>query len=316
MNLLAALLLAATPLTVDAQLVAPDGGSAVPLGEPFTLIIEARHAPGQVALLPERLELPGDIAERRTARTHQRRVENEIEIDVYRVELVAFKAGELTLPELPLALGSTVAKSPALEFRVATGFSEEEMPIASSTQAAAMAELEAMLAPDPDAKEVRVRDYTALWVGGGSILLIGLFIALSRWWGRRPEPEAAPPPPPRPAHEVALEALNELRAEDFLSQGDFHPHYVTLSAILRRWVGARYGFDSIELTIEELEAELQQRNTPGLDRAAFRRLVSSADLVKFAKHEPALGDGYADIDRAEALVTAAVESMQPAEAKA
>ena len=76
-----------------------------------------------------------------------------------------------------------------------------------------MSELEKMLAPDPESRELRVRDYTVLWVCLGAVAFLILGLVSYRWWSRRPEPEAPPPPPPRPAHETALEALSALQAE-------------------------------------------------------------------------------------------------------
>ena len=38
-----------------------------------------------------------------------------------------------------------------------------------------------------------------------------------------------------------------------------------------------------ELTVEELFRTLEPIDTPGLDRGAARRLLATADLVKFAK---------------------------------
>jgi hypothetical protein len=107
-------------LTVTAEvrvLVVTDAGeAALRVGEPFLLVVEARHAPGAIAVLPEEVALGEALGERRPARRLLRRDEGGAQIDRYELELVPFDSGTLTVPAIPLALGSTTASSPALEF--------------------------------------------------------------------------------------------------------------------------------------------------------------------------------------------------------
>ena len=63
---------------------------------------------------------------------------------------------------------------------------------------------------------------------------------------------ARPGPPPRPAHEIALERLDRLGAYGFLENADNRPFYFVVSEVIREYLGARYGFDSLELTTDEL----------------------------------------------------------------
>ena len=80
--------------------------------------------------------------------------------------------------------------------------------------------------------------------------------------------------------------LEALRTQDHLARRDFKGFFVELSEILRWYVGAQYGFESVELTVAELSGELAKRRTPGLDLAHLRRVLDEADLVKFAKYAP------------------------------
>ena len=68
-----------------------------------------------------------------------------------------------------------------------------------------------------------------------------------------------PGPPPRPAHEVALERLDRLGAYGFLENADNRPFYFAVSEIIREYLGGRFGFDSLEMTTDELVAELRRR---------------------------------------------------------
>ena len=276
----------------------------VRVGTPFRLVIEARHAPGEIALLPEALELGSQLGERTFARRHQRRQDGDAEVDVYRLELVPFEAGEITIPAIPLAVGSTVSETPELVVTVETTFTRDELPIATSTQPAALAALEEMAAPDPPARRVEVFDPTLLWT---LLVVAGLGLVAYLFLRRRtqaPAPRAASPAAPaRPAHDVALAALETLQARDLMAKGDFKEHYTELSMILRAYVGDRYAFESVELTLDELLNALRGRVSKELEVDTLMAVLAAADHVKFAKRIPKLGDGYEDLERARRIVT-------------
>jgi hypothetical protein len=281
---------AADWLKVQAHVEAGDGGAAViSVGEPFHLVIEASHEKGALALLPEEIALDDKIAERKSARRHTRSGDDKTETDRYDLELLAFDSGDVTIPKIPLALGSTRAETNPIALDVKTHFSEAELPIATSTRPEAMAELEKMAAADPDAKAVLVDDYRPL-VAGAAVALLALaaFVAWRIRKNRRAAIEAAPvpPPPPRPAHEVALERLAQLRSSGRVERGELKPYFVELSEIMRTYAGGRYGFDSLDLTIGELMIALSKKDTRGLEARTLEALLERADLVKFAKYVP------------------------------
>lgn len=281
-----------------------DAGTSLSVGAPFQLVIEAQHSPGSIALLPRDLGLPAALEERSAAREHRRTPGQDKDLDVYVLELLAFETGEHQIPAIPLALGSTTAASPALSVVVTSVLSADEQMVASSTRPEALTELERFTAHTPPAETVLVPDYRLFWVLGAALFIVGLALWLSKRSSKKKGAQAVlpPPPPPRPAHEVALEALERLQKADPLATGRFKDHYTELSTILRTYVGARYGFDSVELTYDELSEALHRRKTPGLDTRAFESLVFSADQVKFAKYIPLAEDGYAALKTAEQIV--------------
>lgn len=312
--LVAALMLVASPsaaqtppIEVRAELETQDQPLGV--GEPFRVSIEARHPAGGMALLPEPLELGTALAERRSARKHERRTEDGLEVDRYSLELIAFESGPQTLPAIPLAFGSTQAATRPIELVIASGLAEDEQAVAGATIAEALAELEQMAAANPNPRAIEVRDLRPVWVIGG-LLLLGLFGAALFTWLRRREKRVVPPPPPpppRPAGEVALERLEALQRAAYLSRGEHKSFHVELSEILRGYTGARWGFDSLELTTAELMLELDARSTPGLDRARLREILVLTDLVKFAKLQPAIEES----ERALAASFELVRSTAP-----
>ncbi|MCB9648834.1 MAG: hypothetical protein H6730_19875 [Deltaproteobacteria bacterium] len=293
-------------------------GSAGPgpkVGEAFNLVVEAVHAPGSVAILPAQLKLPDALAERVAARQHQRTPGATEDKDVYTLELLAFEAGTFEIPGIPVALGARTATTAPLTIEVTTTLSEDEQLVASSTRPEALAELEKMTAQGPPPREVLVPDYTAVWVLLGAVLLVAAVILLLRLSGRRRAlaPVGPPPPPPRPAHEVALEALDALQKADPLARGDYKGHYTALSTILRAYLGGRYGFESLELTHDELMDALTARKTAGLDRTKVDMILAAADQVKFAKYVPVKEDGYEAMQGTRQIVQATLPKPPPPE---
>lgn len=297
--------IAAAPLVVEARVATTDGGG-IGVGAPFTVVIEAKHEPGGIALLPSDLPFDeGKLAERKQNRKHARREEGGQTIDRYELELLAFESGELTIPAIPLALGSTHAETLPIALEVKSGFSDEELPIANSTIAEAMPELEKMAAVDPQPVAVTVEDKTPLWIALG--VLGAAAIAFAVWRvlrGRKKIQEAAPipAPPPRPAHEVAREKLELLRRSGYLERGEKKAFFTAVSEILREYAGARWGFDSLDLTVDELMLELSKHNTAGLDARVLQQLLERADLVKFAKFDPQAAEAVSALSDAADIV--------------
>jgi hypothetical protein len=120
----------------------------------------------------------------------------------------------------------------------------------------------------------------------GLALIGGLF-----WWLRRRAQRPVPPPPPRPAHELALEALQRLQRDNLMDQQAIEPFYVRLSSILRQYIEWRFRLRAPEQTTEEFLADALASG--GLI-ATHRNLLSSflhqCDLVKFARHQPDRSD--------------------------
>jgi hypothetical protein len=130
--------------------------------------------------------------------------------------------------------------------------------------------------------------------GLAAALMIGGIIALMRRRRGRTVPV-------RSAHEIALEALERLRAEGLLERQRYEDYYVRLSGIVRHYVEGRFGLRAPEMTTDEFLAAAQRsRELAGENRLALQEFLSEADLVKFARHVPSR-------DRAERAGRAAGE---------
>ena len=167
--------------------------------------------------------------------------------------------------------------------------------------------------PEPKLKEnadslpVRQRDYLLVYVAGG-LLAAGLGAAIAlivrrRLRGRKPPKPAAPP---RPAHEVAMEKLDRLGGL-LAAGGDLRPFYFELSEAIREYLGGRFGFESLEMTTEELVAIMRRiplESSRGVLGSEIEGWLSSCDLVKFAKVSPSPEQARGALETAILMVAA------------
>jgi hypothetical protein len=175
--------------------------------------------------------------------------------------------------------------------------------------------------PEPKLKDnagplpVRQRNYLLLYIAGAIVAAgVGAIIALvvrRRLRNRKP---VAPAIPPRPAHEVAMEKLDRLGGV-LAEGGDLRPFYFELSETVREYLGGRFGFDSLEMTTEELVAIMRKvplESSRGIVGSEVEGWLSSADLVKFAKVSPSPEQARGALETAIRLVAATRPTVDPA----
>ena len=130
------------------------------------------------------------------------------------------------------------------------------------------------------------------WWGIIRWILLGLLIAglavggwyLWRWLEskRKPKEEAIDPELLRPADEVALEKLDEIKAAKIWKDGKVKEYQTDLTDVVREYIGRRFEVHSTEKTSDET----LQAMKPLIEKDLYARLKSMlqlADLVKFAK---------------------------------
>lgn len=118
--------------------------------------------------------------------------------------------------------------------------------------------------------------------GAGAALL---FVLLHRLWKRRKKGEKTlPEAPKRPPHELALEALRALETKRLWQQGKVKEYYSELTDILRTYIERRDGILAMEMTTEDILEAGRWEEKPRND---LRAVLVPADLVKFAKMQPA-----------------------------
>ncbi len=192
------------------------------------------------------------------------------------LHVTAFELGELEIPSLTLELTdggaetATVATDPVVIGVTTVGLDE-----------------------GGDIRDVKgpraiARNWLLLWPW---FLLAAALAGAAYWWGRRRDRgsgriRSRPPVPARPAHEIALEALDRLEASALLERGEVKPYHVEVSRIIRLYVEGRYRIWALEMITPDVISSLGHAGVdPGI-RTAFERFLDACDLVKFAKLRP------------------------------
>lgn len=90
--------------------------------------------------------------------------------------------------------------------------------------------------------------------------------------------------------EYALFALQKLRDKRLWQQGLVKEYYVELTDVLRLYVSQRFKIDAMEMLSSEIVDYLSKETTIAEDTPSLKELLTTADLVKFAKVLPLPND--------------------------
>lgn len=91
----------------------------------------------------------------------------------------------------------------------------------------------------------------------------------------------------RPAEEVALEKLDKIKEEKIWQQGRQKDYHTELTDVVREYIANRFGISSQEQTSSEILTDIQSVLKDRKDLySSLKKMLSLADLVKFAKWNP------------------------------
>ncbi len=191
------------------------------------------------------------------------------------IRLTSFDSGYYRLPPLPVIY--QIGERQDTAYTPELGLLVNTLPISGDDQ-------QLMPIKDIISEPLSFQDLLP-WLIGLAVLLAIVLILLSL----RRRKVLPPPPPPLllPAHQLALQELEQLEKQKLWQKGLVKEYYIGLTHALRQYLGWRYQVSALELTTEEAVQQLGQAGLEGEGQQRLRRLLESADLVKFAKAQPA-----------------------------
>ena len=275
--------------------------SSILIGDVFRYTVTITHAP------EVQIQTPTLAANLGAFEIRDYTVHDPVEVDGQIVEktdymLSTFETGEYEIP--PLEIGYTSAKDPTLRI-IKTPPITIMVESLNPDEAGDIRDIKPPLVPPRDLRRLLLMAAVILL----AILLAGfIFYYLKRrreGKGLLPTRQA----PPRPAHEVALEALQRLVESDLLAEGKIKLYYSELSEIIRAYIENRFEIPALEMTTYQLLDNLTRRRFDSELIEMMREFLELCDLVKFAKYGPS----QEEHDRATRIAFDFVEMTRPVE---
>ena len=135
---------------------------------------------------------------------------------------------------------------------------------------------------------------TGEWLGWAILallvaqLLFAIGYILRHWSGKTGVKRSRRPA--EPPHVTAIRELERLQGEKLWQNQRHKLYYTRLTDIVREYIEARYEVGAMEMTSDEIVEALNGLSVPERSYEQLRRLLSTADYVKFAKYVPDAGD--------------------------
>lgn len=114
-------------------------------------------------------------------------------------------------------------------------------------------------------------------------------------------PEYVPAPPP--AYDLAMRELEDLRVRRLWQDGYIKEYYSELTEILKRYIDGRFHIDAPEMTTYELLQVQKVWAKNEKEAGLIKRIITCADMVKFAKFTPSREDHIYCLDAGFEYVT-------------
>jgi hypothetical protein len=262
------------PLAAQSRATTDVDTTHVTVGDRVTLTLTVDHPSSTGVIWPDSLDLaPFEVLERATSGPVDAGDESRSTLVL---TLTAFELGTLEVPSFDV---------------VVAGADGTEETLSSSPVGIEVASVGV-----DESGEIRdIRGPLTIPLGAFRLLLwillplalAGLLWMVARRLRSRDAATASPAlgPLPRPAHVVALEALDALERAGLLERGQVKEFHIEAAEILRAYVSARFGVDAPEMTTYEVVAAL----APRADARVVEGLgafLDQCDLVKFAKVRP------------------------------
>ncbi|MCM1291582.1 MAG: cell wall anchor protein [Prevotella sp.] len=211
----------------------------------------------------------------------------------YEIPVQSFDSGFYQLPQFVYISGTDSAKSNVVSLKV--------IPVAVTADAKI-----SDFAPPADPEGGNIFDYLPNWMVDywWILLLIALIAILVILAVRRYKSKGfiLPKKPDPLPYDVAMSELKKLKSLNLWEQGMEKEYFTRLTDILRIYLDKRFSINAVEMTTPEILTKLSENPAIKDKKEYIRRILDTADFVKFAKVRPLPEDNIAAFDTAKKFV--------------
>lgn len=263
----------------------------IKIGEPIQYSIRAITSKGSKVLFPESETLgPLEILDSHPVDTIKK--DNFIElIKIY--ELTQFDEGSFTIPELPVIIDAKLFKTDSIRIHV---------------QNVVVDTLKTPLYDIKSISTVGAAPSTSWYYLAFLVLALLIGIAIYFFIKKIQDKNLTEDDKYNTPFEKAVTKLKQLEEKQNWTRGDAKPYYSEMTDIARAFIEDTFGISARELTTFETISILKNtlrdkevRIDPKIIKE-FKRILDTADLVKFAKSQPADNEIVADTSKTQAII--------------
>jgi hypothetical protein len=157
----------------------------------------------------------------------------------------------------------------------------------------------------------------ALYIVLGLLFLIGIYIAYKKYKQAKlnKKPIYETPKIIIPPHTLALQKIETIQQQqDWLSENE-KKYHTELTDTLREYIHAQFGIDTFEMTSDEIIKLCKKNIFLKKHISDLQYLLSTADMVKFAKSKPSTEEHELCIKKTKQLITESNHAFAIAEEK-
>jgi len=281
------------------------------VGDRLTLTVSAVAKAGIAVTLPSKLDLGKlEVLDRNDGERNGRDLGDGRRSHRFVLGVAAYETGEIEIPPLPVTYINPKGEVRTVETDALT-LNVRPLVAPDEARPEAQPERPPRSAWVEDQRVVRALKWGGISLGGAIVLAVVALLVRRAWKRRVPAELVAAAAPRRAPDAVAIEKLTALRAAGQFGADGYRPFYFALTEIVREYLGARYGFDALEMTTTEVLDELARR-APHLvaESAEVPRFFADCDLVKFAKAGSTDAAALLALDAAQSIVLSTAAPLE------
>lgn len=150
-----------------------------------------------------------------------------------------------------------------------------------------------------------------IWLSLLAIPLAALLgFLLIRFYDNKPIIRKVKVEPKLPPHEQAMKEISRIKEEKIWKKGRAKEYYTELTEAIRTYIRDRFGFNALEMTSSEIIDKLLESNDKDSIQE-LKNLFVTADLVKFAKHDPLMNENDMNLVNAIDFINTTKQDILP-----